>query len=84
MASKVSSARRGVTIVHGGKPRPMSSAQLRFLRGRVMRYACADVLLERLERKGLISDDERKQLANDVAAACRLASGSIFRGVDDK
>ena len=50
----------------------------------VMRYACADVLLERLEREGLISDDERKQLANDVAAACRLASGSIFRGVDDK
>ena len=84
MASKVSSARRGVTIVHGGKPRPMSSAQLRFLRGRVMRYACADVLLERLEREGLISDDERKQLANDVAAACRLASGSIFRGVDYK
>ena len=52
--------------------------------GRVMRYACADVLLERLEREGLISDDERKQLASDVAAACRLASGSIFRGVDDK
>ena len=73
-----------VAIVHGGKPRPMSSAQLRFLRGRVMRYACADVLLERLEREGLISDDERKQLASDVAAACRLASGSIFRGVDDK
>ena len=71
MAGKVSSARRGVTIVHGGKPR-------------VMRYACADVLLERLEREGLISDDERKQLASDVAAACRLASGSIFRGVDDK
>ena len=44
----------------------------------------ADVLLERLEREGLISDDERKQLASDVAAACRLASGSIFRGVDDK
>ena len=84
MAGKVSSARRGVTIVHGGKPRPMASAQLRFLRGRVMRYACADVLLERLEREGLISDDERKQLASDVAAACRLASGSIFRGVDDK
>ena len=82
MAGKVSSARRGVTIVHGGKPRPMSSAQLRFLRGRVMRYACADVLLERLEREGLISDDERKQLASDVVAACRLASGSIFRGVD--
>lgn len=48
------------------------------------RYACADVLLERLEREGLISDDERKQLANDAAAACGLASGSIFRGVDDK
>ena len=28
--------------------------------------------------------DERKQLASDVVAACRLASGSIFRGVDDK
>lgn len=81
MAGKVSSARRGVTIVHGGKPRPMSSAQLRFLRGRVMRYACADVLLERLEREGLISDDERKQLAKTwlpLAGWLRAVSSGVW------
>ena len=47
-----------------------------------MRYACADVLLERLSAKGLISDDERKQLASDVVAACRLVA--VSSGVDDK